>query len=637
MKKIILSCFAFISIAYAQNIDSAWVVNNYTKTEVMIPMRDGVKLFTSIYEPKNTSEAHPVLLTRTPYSCAPYGEKYRPDFWTSYYKMYLTEGYIFVKQDVRGRYMSEGEFEDVRPHKANKKANETDESSDTYDTIEWLTKNLKNNNGKVGTFGISYPGFYTTMTAVSNHPALKAVSPQAPVTDWFIGDDFHHNGAFMLIDGFSFYRNFGVPRPKPVQVYNKGYEITETDRYKYFLESGALPTFTGKYLGDSIKFWNDLMNHPNYDAWWKARDARRAMKNVQPDVMVVGGLFDAEDCWGAWNLYKAIEKQNPGKASNRIVMGPWFHGGWGGRSDGANLGKVKFGSKTSEWYQKNIEFPFFQKRLKGKTTTDAEAEATVFITGKNEWKNFETWPPTGVKTKTIYMQQGSKLAFKRPRPLGYREKPTEGMMYSSYTSDPANPVPHEGTDTIKSRTREYMANDQRFASKRPDVLTFTSATLTNDLTLTGSVIADLFMSSNTTDFDIVVKLIDVFPGNISETKGNSPDTVYYGNDTMNNYQMLVRGEVLRGKFRNSFENPEPFVPNKITKVNFTLPDVAHTFLKGHKIMIQVQSSWFPLVDRNPQKFTDIYKAKESDFQKANIRLYHTEGTASKVIFQVLDN
>lgn len=634
----------FLSFSQSNNEDSVWVVNNYQKIERMIPMRDGVKLFTAIYIPKDTTEKHPIMMRRTPYSCAPYGENNFRKFWntssfwweTFYRISYCREKYIMVYQDVRGRYMSEGDFVDMRPFNPNKKLpTDIDEASDTYDTIDWLIKNISNNNEKVGVLGISYPGFYSTMAALSGHPALKAVSPQAPVTDWFMGDDFHHNGAFMLFDAFEFYKSFGVPRPKPVKEYNKGYIRKEIDAYKFYLESGPLQNFTHNYLGDSIVFWNEMMKHPNYDAWWKLRNPRNFVKDIKPAMLVVGGLFDAEDCFGAWNLYKAIEKNNSSFIYNKIVMGPWYHGAWGGSDDGSKLGKIKFGSKTCEWYQQNIEFPFFQYYLKGVGNISSIKEANIFFSGENNWKQFEQWPPKEMEYRSVYLQANHGLSFDRPRPLGYREKPDSTIGWSEYISDPATPVPHEG-DTIKKRTREYMVADQRFASKRNDVLVFTTDILEKNLTLSGPLIADLMVSMSGTDADFVVKLIDVFPDDISEITNNSPDTLYKNDSTMNGYQMLVRGEVVRGKFRNNFEKPEPFVSNKITKVKFTLPDIAHTFLKGHKMMIQIQSSWFPLVDRNPQKFIDIYHAKSTDFERESLRIYHTEGLASKLILPVLE-
>ena len=629
MKKLVTCLFIIVCVASkAQNADSVWIKDNYAKKEVYITMRDGIRLFTSIYMPKSTVELHPVLLSRTPYSCEPYGEENYKDYWNSYQKEYFKEGYIMVKQDVRGRWMSEGQIINVRPFNANKKGKEIDESSDTYDTIDWLIKNLTNNNGKVGVFGISYPGFYSTMAAASNHPALKAVSPQAPVTNWFIGDDFHHNGAFFQMDAFGFYSAqgfaFGVPHPKPVSVAATSVGYPEHDSYKFFLETGSLKNLT-KYTGDSIAFWKDLMAHPNYDDWWKARDARIATKNLQPALLWVGGLFDAEDCWGAWNAYKAAEENNPGKVFNKIVMGPWYHGQWAS-NDGTHHGNIQFGSNTSEYYQQHFEVPFFNYFLKDKGDIAQIGEASIYITGANEWKTFMQWPPAGKEDQAMYLQQNGKLS---------AEKPAATNSFSEYTSDPAKPVPYEEGVRF-NRTRTYMSADQRFAATRPDVLVFKTDTLTNNMTVTGNVIADIMTSISTTDADFVVKVIDVFP----EYLGYNDVDIYAEKDPVNRYrmggyQMLVRAEIFRGRYRKSYENPTAFVPGKIEEVKFELPSIAHSFKKGHRIMVQVQSSWFPLVDRNPQQFVDIYHCDEKDFIKSDIKIYHEINHASKIILPVL--
>lgn len=603
---------------FAQQSDSAYVRENYTKIERSIPMRDGIKLFTAIYVPKNKGKKYPFMINRTPYTVSPYGEnKYKTTLGPS--PLFLREGFIFVYQDVRGKWMSEGEFVDVRPHIDQKKGKkDIDESSDTYDTIDWLIKNIPDNNGKAGIYGISYPGFYSTAALPGAHEGLKAVSPQAPVTDWFMGDDFHHNGAFMLADAFNFYSLFGVPRPKPITP-DKGpkpFKYPIIDNYRFYLSVGALKNVKQKYFGDSIKFWDDMMAHGTYDAFWKGMNIRPHLTGIKPAVLVVGGFFDAEDTYGALHTYQAIEKQNP-TTKNSLVMGPWFHGGWS-RSTGASLGDISFGQATSTWYQKNLEFPFFMQYLKD--ATDAKlAEANIFITGINEWKAFATWPPQNTENKTLYFQPEGKLGF---------QKPTATNSYNQYETDPANPVPYQ--DGVQAtRTREYMIDDQRFAARRPDVQVFQTEVLEEDFTLAGPINANLVVSTSGTDADYVVKLIDVYPENARPMEPNPKNII------MGGYQMLVRGEVMRGKFRNSFEKPEPFVPGKVTKVNYSIPDVAHTFKKGHRIMIQVQNSWFPLVDRNPQKFTDIYHASDSDFQKAVQRIYHDEQNASSVSVTVL--
>jgi len=632
MRKLLFSLLFSLSfvIAFSQSTsnsqDSAWIRDNYTKIEQNIPMRDGIKLFTSIYMPKDTTEKHPILLTRTPYSCAPYGSERWKNFAASYVRYYLREGYIVVSQDVRGRWMSEGQFVDVRPFIKDKKSNtDVDEASDTYDAIDWMVKNLPHNNGKVGVFGISYPGFYSTMAAASGHPALKAVSPQAPVTDWFMGDDFHHNGVFFQMDGWAFYSSFGKPRPAPTTMGPSGFNYYTKDNYKWYLETGSLKNIL-QLTGDSIAFWKELYQHPNRDEWWQARNARVSMYDVKPVMLVVGGLFDAEDCFGAWNLYKAIKKQSP-STNSHLVMGPWYHGEWAS-NDGTHLGNVQFGSNTSFWYQNNIEIPFFNYYLKGKGTAPDLSAATIFFSGENNWKKFSQWPPAEEQSKALYLGAGGGLTW---------EAPVAKNLYTEYISDPAHPVPYT-EDVHFRRTREYMTDDQRFAGRRPDVLSFQTPVLQEDLTLAGPVLADLKVSISSTDADFVVKLIDVFPDDFSypdqaavPVAGRVPATAY----PMGGYEMMVRGEIMRGKFRESFEKPVPFKPGKVETVGFTIPDVAHTFKKGHRLMIQIQSSWFPLADRNPQKFTNIYTCDETDFQKATIRVYHDNDQPSRILLPVL--
>jgi len=601
-------------VTFAQNADSAWLVNNYTKKEVTIPMRDGTKLFTTIYVPKNNSEKHPILLTRTPYSVRPYGKDFRP-FWNSYVMRYFREGYVMVYQDIRGKYMSEGNFEVVRPFNPNKKTSkDIDEASDSYDTIDWLVNNIDNNNGRAGAFGISFPGFYATMVALSGHPALKAVSPQAPVTDRFFGDDDHHNGVLMLQDAFDFHVAWGFAAPSQPPSTEKvtPFNITTQDAYNYYLTLGALPNFT-KLAGDSIKFWHDMMDHPNLDAWWKARDARSGIKDVKPAMLVTGGLFDAEDGYGAWQTYQALVKKSPGTTS-KLIVGPWFHGQWAGK-DGTHLGNVQFGSNTAPYYQ-DLEVQFFNYYLKG-IGEDTLPKATVFFTGENQWHSFKEWPLSYIKYTPVYLQSQGTLSFNRQQTL----KPS----FDTYISDPAKPVPY--AEKVGSyRTREYMDDDQRFAARRTDVLVYSTPVLDKEITLAGPIIADLMVRLSSTDADFIVKLIDVFPDTIPANQLTSYP--------MGGYQMLVRAETMRGKFRNSFEKPEPFTPGKPTQVKYTLPDVAHTFKKGHKIMIQVQSTWFPLTDRNPQQFIDINKAKDADFIKETIDVYHN---SSKILLPVISN
>ncbi|WP_127124671.1 CocE/NonD family hydrolase [Pseudoflavitalea rhizosphaerae] len=627
---LVLGQFCLLA-AFAQQFsqDSAWILNNYTKKEFQIPMRDGIKLFTSVYLPKDATEKHPILMSRTPYSCAPYGERFNPNLWFRDFRYFARENYIIVFQDVRGRWMSEGQFVDVRPFNPDKKTNQDiDEASDTYDTIDWLIKNLSNNNGNVGIFGISYPGFYSTMASLSGHPALKATSPQAPVTDWFQGDDFHHNGAFALIDAFAFYvtAGFGYPRPLPTtRRPNVEIKLPSNDNYDTYLRIGALKNFMA-LTGDTVAFWKDLFAHPNRDAFWETRDIRNYVQHIPSSTatLIVGGTFDAEDCFGAWRSYAAIEKK--AKNNNKLVMGPWWHGQWASQ-DGARFGNVRFGDNTSHFFQNEIEIPYFNYHLKGKGDISNLAEATVYFTGANEWKQFNQWPPAAKTDKPIYLLPDGKLGW---------NKPTGRNSFSEYVSDPKSPVPYT-EDVHFVRTRDYMIDDQRFASRRPDVLTFETPVLEQDLTLGGTVVADLITSISTTDADYVVKVIDVFPDDFKYpgTQVNNSRNAGSGDYPMGGYQMLVRGEIMRGRFRNSFAVPEAFKPNKPERVKFELPDVAHTFKKGHKLMIQVQSSWFPLFDRNPQQFVNIYTCDDADFKKATIKIHHDAVNSSSIILPVI--
>jgi len=581
------------------------VLSNYEKTEVRIEMRDGKNLFTSVFMPLDRSKTYPIMLLRTPYSVGPYGEHLcKPFLGPS--RLFVEDKFIFVFQDVRGKYMSEGDYVNVRPFIPNKKTpDQIDESSDTYDTIDWLIKNIPNNNGKVGMWGISYPGFYCTMAAVDAHPALLAVSPQAPVTDWFIGDDFHHHGAFFLNHTFGFFSGFGVPRPEPTTEGSAFFEFPTHDGYRFFLEMGPLKN-ARKYLGDNNTFWNDLMTHGTNDEFWKERNVLQHLNNVRPAMLTVGGWFDAEDLYGPLNVYKTIEEENPG-IDNRLVMGPWSHGGWG-RSTGEKLWDIHFDDSTSFYYRENLEFPFFKYYLKEEGELNI-ADATVFETGSNQWRTYDQWPPKNTTGKKLYLHPEGKLGFIQSDPVG--------EIYDEYISDPAKPVPFIG-GIYNYMPTEYMVADQRFASKRPDVVVYESDILNEDVIICGPVFANLSVSTSGTDSDWIVKLIDVFPDETPDYEPNPRDV------RMGGYQMMVRGEVLRGKFRNGYEDPEPFSPGEVTQIRFNMRDVNHCFLKGHRIMVQVQSSWFPLVDRNPQTFTDIYNATEEDFQKAHQRIYYSE-------------
>lgn len=611
----------YSSVAIAQ--DSAWIKNNYYKIERYITMRDGARLFTSVYIPKDSTEKHPILMTRTPYSCAPYGENNWRPWWNRFQKEYFRQGYIMVIQDIRGRYMSEGDFQIIPPYIPNKKSKtDVDEASDCYDAIDWLVKNIPGNNGKVGVVGISYPGFCATEASLSGHPALVAVSAQAPTTDAFMGDDVHHNGAFFLEDTYGFLVVFGIgkPHPKPTSENAIGYPPFTSDQYDFYLKMGAISNMTKIAEKDSIRPWGEITQHPDYDAWWKMHNTRAGLYHVKPAMLEVGGLFDAEDCFGAWNVYKSIEKQSPGTV-NKLVIGPWFHGQWAS-GDGTHMGNIEFGANTAVWFQQNREIPFFNYYLKGKGSLDSMAKATVFFTGENKWHAFDKWPPEDAQPSRLYLQDDNRLSFERPATTNH---------FDEYVSDPAKPVPYtEGEHA--DRTREYMTDDQRFAANRTDVLVYKTDTLTEDITFAGPLTADLSVSISTTDADFVVKLIDVFPDYFEYPKG--PDQ-RGPTHLMNGYQMLVRGDIMRGRYRNSFEKPEAFIPGQTSAVNFRMNDIAHTFKKGHRIMVQVQSSWFPLVDRNPQQFVNIYTCTDQDFQKATIRIFHDAINASFIEVPVL--
>ena len=599
------------------------VLAEYTKYEHEIPMRDGVKLFTAVYTPKDTSQQYPILLTRTPYSVSPYGsDDSRNDLGPS--DTFAKEGYIFAYQDVRGRLRSQGKFVDVRPYQTGKRdPSDVDESSDAYDTIEWLVRNVRGNNGKVGLWGISYPGFYAACGLIDAHPAVQAVSPQAPVSDWFIGDDFHHNGCFYLAHAFGFYSNFGRPRAEPGTLQPPRFRPPTPDGYRYFLDLGPLASIDQKVFKGEIAFWNELMAHPNYDDFWKARSLPVQFKKVTPAVLTVGGWFDAEDLYGALKVYRSIEDSQPA-GFNALVMGPWHHGGWSG-TDGDTLGNVRFNQKTSVYFREQIELPFFNFYLKGKGKLDLP-EAFVFETGTNVWRRHAAWPPREAAKRKIYLRAGGTLAFDPPSAASGGEADDAG--FDEYVSDPAKPVPYIPGISF-GMTREHMVDDQRFAASRTDVLVYATPPLEADLTVAGPLTASLHVATTGTDSDWVVKLIDVYPDDLDN---EGPDRSGF---RRGGFQQLLRGEAFRGRFRESFEEPKPFEPGKVTEVSFVLPDVYHAFRRGHRIMIQVQSSWFPLVDRNPQTFVDIYRASASDFRKATQRVYHTPAAPSSLELLVM--
>jgi putative CocE/NonD family hydrolase len=598
-----------------------YVRAHYTKYEFRIPMRDRKRLFTAVYAPKDAAGGpYPFLMMRTPYSVAPYGEdQYPKQLGPS--EEFEGSGYIFVYQDVRGRWMSEGDFVEMRPHIDEKKSpQDVDDSSDTYDTIEFLLRHVANNNGKVGIWGISYPGFYTSASIIDSHPALAAASPQAPMTDLFLGDDSYHGGAFMLSAGFGFYAPFFHPQTEPQ---TPGpmipFDFGTPDSYKFYLQAGNLANLDKLYLKGSNWLFNDQFKHDTYDDYWQSRDLSRHMKNVNCAVLVVGGWFDAEDLSGPYRTFYAINKFNPGTPTT-LVEGPWVRGGWA-RSDGSHLGDVQFNAKTGEYFRANIQFPFFEHYLKGKGA--ALPKAIVFETGTNVWHRYEAWPPKAATAKTLYFHAGGKLSF---------DPPAEANGADEYMSDPAHPVPFVGytTDTVPQR---YMVDDQRFASYRPDVVVYQTEPLQEDVTIAGPISPKLKIASSGTDSDFDVKLIDVYPENYP-----NPDDSLAGNKRvvdappvyMGGYQQLLRGEPFRAKFRNNWEKPEPLTPGKEADIDFTMPDLFHTFRRGHRIMVQVQSSWFPLTDRNPQTFTDIPDAKPEEFQRATEQIFRQAGAASSI-------
>jgi len=601
-----------------------YVKAHYTKYEYRIPMRDGKKLFTSVYVPKDSSQSYPILMDRTPYNVAPYGEdQYKKTLGPS--DEFEKAGYIFVYQDVRGRYLSEGEFVEMHPHvDVKKSAKDVDDSSDTYDTIEFLLKHVANNNGKVGIWGISYPGFYTSASIIDSHPALKAASPQAPMTDLFLSDDAYHGGAFMLAANFGFYvffKPFAEPALPPKT--SVPFDFGTPDGYEFYLRAGSLDSLNKAYLKESNPLFTDQMQHSTYDDYWKARDLSRHMKNIKCAVLTVGGWFDAEDLSGPFKTFHAIDQNNSG-IFNSLVVGPWVHGGWA-RSDGDHLGDVQFAAKSSEFFRANIQFPFFEYYLKGKGAN--LPKAYVFETGTNVWRKYDAWPPAQAHPKTLYLHAGGKLSF---------EPPTEAEGFDEYVSDPAHPVPFVDY-MATSVPQRYMVDDQRFAARRPDVLVYASEPLEDDVTISGPVSPKLRIASTGTDSDFVVKLIDVYPNDYpdQETANETKRVLGAPAVRMGGYQQLLRGEPMRAKFRNSWEKPEALTPGKLTEVDFSMPDVNHTFRKGHRIMVQVQSSWFPLVDRNPQTFVEIPYAKPEDFKKATEQVFHSRDAASGVEVMVL--
>ena len=599
--------FLFATLAHARAAQRFDIQSNYDKSEHQIRMRDGVKLFTVVYVPRGYTGALPILLTRTPYGVAPYDAESYPKHLGPL--GFAEEKFIFVFQDVRGRFMSQGDFVDVRPIKdVLDSSKDTDETTDTYDTIDWLVKNIPNNNGKVGMMGTSYNGYYTACGLIRAHPALVAASPQAPMADLYRGDDAYHNGAFFLVANFSFYTDFPKQKNPLSREEITPFDYGTEDAYKFYLAMGPLADSDRLYLLNQNPYWTDMYRHTTEDSFWQARNILPHIKGVTPAVLVVGGWYDAEDLSGTLMTYRTIRRQSPDTVC-KLIMGPWSHGAWN-YNKGDKLGDITFGSDTADRLRAS-ELNFFRQYLKDEPSADLPT-ALMFETGANEWKSFEQWPPSGTPQR-FYLQAGGKLSLKPP---------TEQADFDEYLSDPANPVPYMPRSS-QDMAKEYMTADQRFLSSRKDVVSYTTEALSEDVSLAGPISPDLFVSTTGSDSDFDVKLIDVYP----------PDAA----GKLAGYQQLVRGEPFRGKFRKSFAKPDPFTPGKIEEIRFSMPDIDHTFKKGHRIMIQVQSSWFPLTDRNPQTFTDIPNAKPGDFVPARERVYHGSHNASFIEVNVEPN
>ncbi len=594
---------------------AAYVREHYVKSEHMVSMRDGVELFTILYTPRDTSQTYPILLYRTPYSIAPYGpDAYRDVLGPS--AEFDEDGYIFAFQDVRGKFKSEGEFEVIRPLYRDAGAERVDESTDNYDTIEWLLANLPNHNGRVGQWGISYSGWQTLMGMIDPHPALAASSPQASPSDMFIGDDWHHNGAFRVMYAFSWLSGNARRRDQPTEQRAERFDYGTPDGYEFFMAVETASRIDEVFFGSEVPAWRDFIEHPTYDEFWQRQNALQHLDDIAHPVLNVAGWFDTEDFYGPMSIYYTIENENPENQST-LVVGPWLHGGW--RSmEGDHLGCVEFDSKTSLQFQREMQFPFFSRYLKDEGDWRAP-EALVFETGTNEWQTYDRWPPAAVQPTKLYLRPNGTLSFDAPTERGADARDT-------YVSDPAKPVPFSA-EVRTTLGHLWKVEDQRFASSRPDVLVYESDVLTEDLTIAGPILADIFVSTTGTDSDWIVKVVDVYPGDAPNNE--------FCDVPMGGFQMHLAGEIMRGRFRNSFESPEPMVPDEVTPIHIDLRDRYHTFKAGHRIMVHVQSSWFPAYDRNPQTYVDIYRAQPSDFQSAIQTVYRSAEYPSHLVFGVL--
>jgi putative CocE/NonD family hydrolase len=585
----------------------------FTKTDAMIAARDGVKLHTEIYSPRDSSKPLPIIFERTPYGLADDAKGYSRAL--ARFTDMIPDNYIIVLQDIRGRYGSEGQFVMQHPVRDPQDPKAIDEGTDTYDTIDWLVKNVPNNNGRVGLMGISYGGWLTVMGMLEPHPALKAVSEQASPADMFLGDDFHHNGAFRLSYGFEYSTMMETGKT------NFKFDFDLFDTYEWYLRLGALSNANAKYIHGTLPTWNDFVAHPNYDSFWKSEAMPYILKKATVPNLNVAGWWDQEDAYGPMKIYELLEKNDPNHL-NYLVAGPWNHGGWA-RSSGSSLGAIPFGSDTSLYFRQKIEAPWFAYWLKDQGSLPLK-EALLFQTGSNQWTPFDAWPPKEALQRELYFHENGKLSFDPPQ-SGSAES------FDSYVSDPAHPVPYRHRPIDMTYPTDHpggwytwLVEDQRFVDNRPDVLTWQTDTLTEDLTLAGKVTAKLFASTTGSDSDWVVKLIDVYPES------------YPQDWKLSGYELMIADEVFRGRFRNSFEKPEPITPNAVTPFTIDLHTANHVFKKGHRVMVQVQSTWFPIIDRNPQKFVpNIFEAKESDYQKTTQHIYRSKESPSGVVLSVL--
>jgi putative CocE/NonD family hydrolase len=616
---------------------SDYVRAHYRKHEYRIPMRDGVLLFTAVYTPLDTTSLYPILLARTPYGVGPYGPNAYPEVLRPGHD-FERAGYIFVYQDVRGRFKSGGTFVQMTPHNDVKHGNlDVDESTDTYDTIDWLIRTIPHNNGRAGLWGISYAGFYAAAGTIDAHPALKAVSPQAPQADWFVGDDVHHNGAFLLTSAFNWMAMCGRRDSTAGMGCGDPFDFGTPDGYNFYLGLGALSTIDAKYFHGTVPGWTELMDHGTYDSLWQSRDILPHLRDIRPAVLSVGGWYDANNLYGAMHVYESIRRQSPA-TSARLVLGPWWHGQWS-IDAGDSINALRFGAHTGVYFRSTIQFPFFEYYLKGRGPSNL-ASVYAFETGANTWRTFDAWPPPATQHRSLYLRAGGTLSLDPP-------PDTSSSAFDEYVSDPAHPVPYVPALST-DMDPDYMSQDQRFAANRSDVVVYQSAPLDSDVTIAGPIAPDLFVSTTGTDADWIVKLIDVHPEQppgqqwaggkaVTAMDAKRAHLLYYAEQAspLRGFEELVRGDVIRGKFREGLDRPMPFTPGAVTHVHFETLDVLHTFKRGHRIMVQIQSTWFPLVDRNPQRFEDIYHAADTDFQKATQRVYRSATQSSAVIVGVL--